>query len=119
MLFTVVMKSNKDFSQCYRRSKYVSDKNVTVYYLQNRTPYNKLGITTSKKIGNAVKRNRARRIIRDAYRKCEKDFPIGLNLVFVARKDIITAKSTDIEKFINNRVLIEIEKSLSNNKLKK
>ena len=55
-----------------------------------------MGITTSKKIGNAVERNRARRIIRAAFRDNLPDIKGGYDLVFVARTRTKFLKSTDI-----------------------
>lgn len=116
MLFTTVIKSNKDFMKAYKKGKFTANKLISVYFFPNRSPYNKIGITTSKKIGNAVERNRAKRIIRAAYRKSEALFPIGFDIVFVARPDIVSAKSTDIEKFIKKRVLKEINKPFKSKK---
>ena len=77
MLFTVSMKSDKDYRRAYKKGKFCVNDAVTAYFYPNKLSLDRLGITTGKKIGNAVKRNRARRIIRAAYRECEKDFPIG------------------------------------------
>lgn len=117
MLFTTVIKSNKDFMKVYKKGRYSANKLVSVYFLPNKSPYNRIGITTSKKIGNAVQRNRAKRIIRAAYRKTEKLFPIGYDIIFVARRDIIAVKSTNLVDFIKHRVLKEMNKPFkSNNK---
>ena len=110
MLFTKVIKSNKDFMKIYKKGRFSANYLITVYFVPNKSPYNRIGITTSKKIGNAVQRNRARRIIRAAYRNTEKLFPIGFDIIFVARPDIISVKSTNIEHFIKKRVLIEMNK---------
>lgn len=114
MLFTTIIKSNKDFMKAYKKGKFTANKFISVYYVPNRSPYNRIGITTSKKVGNAVARNRARRIIRAAYRNLEKKFPIGFDIVFVARPDIVFEKSTGIERFIKQRVLKEMNKSFNN-----
>lgn len=110
MLFTSIINSNKDFVKTYKKGKFTANRMIAVYFIPNRSPYNRIGITTSKKIGNAVQRNRARRIIRAAYRKTEKLFPIGYDIVFVARPDINIVKSTSLEKFIKQRVLKEMNK---------
>lgn len=110
MLFTSIINSNKDFVKTYKKGKFTANRMIAVYFIPNRSPYNRIGITTSKKIGNAVQRNRARRIIRAAYRKTEKLFPIGYDIIFVARPDINIVKSTSVEKFIKQRVLKEMNK---------
>lgn len=110
MLFTSIINSNKDFVKAYKKGKFTANKTIAVYFIPNRTPYNRIGITTSKKIGNAVQRNRARRIIRAAYRKTEKLFPLGYDIIFVARPDINAVKSTSLEKFIKQRVLKDMNK---------
>ena len=53
--------------------------------MKNRLGANRVGITASKKIGGAVARNRARRIIRAAYRQLAPRVAPGYDLVFVAR----------------------------------
>lgn len=122
MLFTVSMKSDKDYRRAYNKGKFCVNDAVTAYFYPNKLSLDRLGITTGKKIGNAVKRNRARRIIRAAYRECEKDFPIGYDVVFVARAGIEGKKSTDIEEFIRTRLLKEMakpfEKSMTGNNKK-
>lgn len=114
MLFTVAMKNDKDYRRSYNKGKFCADAAVTAYFLPNRLNFNRLGITTGKKIGNAVMRNRARRIIKAAYRLNETKFPIGFDIVFVARPAIDGKKSTDIEKFISSRLLKEINKPFKN-----
>lgn len=55
-----------------------------------------MGITASKKIGNAVERNRARRVIREALRKIDMSKAGSYDIVFVARSKTVRKKSTDI-----------------------
>lgn len=110
MLFTEMIKDNKSFSQCYR-AKFVACQIAVCYYKRNRLPYNRIGITAGKKLGNAVTRNRAKRIIKAAYRLCESDFPIGFDLVFVARDSITEKKTQDVMSFFRKRVIGEINKS--------
>lgn len=119
MLFTVPLKSDKDFRRAYKKGRFSANSIVTAYFFPNKLPVNRLGITTGKKIGNAVERNRARRIIRAAYRLNEINFPIGFDIVFVARPDIMNRKATEIEKFIKSRLLKEINKPFKNKTVSK
>lgn len=88
MLFTQKMNQNADFQRLYRSGAFCSLGSALIYVKPNGLPYNRLGITAGKKIGNAVKRNRAKRIIREAYRAAEPQLPIGLDVVFVARSTL-------------------------------
>ena len=77
MLFTTVLKDNKAYLRCYRKGRYTASSIIVAYFYPNKTPYNRIGITAGKKIGNAVTRNRIKRIVRAAYRLNESSFPIG------------------------------------------
>ena len=72
----------------YTRGKSIVTPSVVIYYSKNRTGQLRLGITTSKKIGNAVKRNRARRIIREAFRTISPYLRRGYDYILVARHPI-------------------------------
>lgn len=58
---------------------------MVLYTRKNRLQENRLGITTGKKLGNAVTRNRIRRRLREIYRLHEEEFLLGRDLVVVAR----------------------------------
>ena len=76
------------------------------YYLERRgvQPDNRLGIVASKKVGNAVKRNRAKRVIREAFRLSESQLKLKTSkrydFVFVARAKTPYLKSTQIHGLI-------------------
>ncbi len=111
MLFTDVIKDNRIYTRCFKKGSFASCGFVTAYFVPNRSPYNRMGISVSKKNGNAVERNRIKRIIRAAYRLNEDKFPIGYDIVFAARNDIAEKKSGDIERFINERLLKKMKSS--------
>lgn len=90
------IKENRDFRRIYGKGKsYVSPVLVT-YVMKNRNNTVRIGITTSKKTGNAVKRNRSRRIIREAFRLIAPEVKPGFDFIFVARGKTPFVKSTDI-----------------------
>lgn len=92
----VTLKKKRDFSRLYNKGKSFVAPSVVVYVLRNRVRQTRIGITTSKKVGNAVERNRARRVIRAAYRQLFLRVRPGFDLVFVARKKTTQVKSTTV-----------------------
>lgn len=87
----MTLKENHLFSRAYRKGRCFSGKYVAVYVLKNRENETKLGITVSKSRGNAVKRNRVKRIIREAYRVFHPFIKEGNIIVIVARQPCVDA----------------------------
>lgn len=95
----LVLKQNSDFRRAYGRGKSYSDPALVSYVLKNnRAGICRMGITTSKKIGNAVERNRSRRVIRAAFRELLPQISGGYDFVFVARSKTKYLKSTQIKE---------------------
>ena len=90
------IKENRDFRRAYKKGKSFVSPYVAVYVNKNRTKNIRLGITAGKKIGNAVCRNRAKRVITAAFRECLNDITPGYDFVIVARTRILSVKSTDV-----------------------
>lgn len=94
MLFTQMLNRNADFQRLYRSGAFCSLGSALIYVRPNGLSCNRLGITAGKKVGNAVKRNRAKRIIRAAYTAAEPQLPIGIDIVVVARHTLPEQSST-------------------------
>lgn len=99
------LKLNKEFRRLYWRGKTAVSPVLVAYVCKNRLEYCRIGITTGKKIGCAVKRNRARRVIRAAWQQLLPDITGGYDIVFVARGKTPYAKSTEVERSM--RTLLE------------
>lgn len=69
---------------------------MVLYYRRAGGAYNRLGFTVSKKMGKAVARNRARRLMKESYRLKEQKIRTGYELVFVARTKAMTATFSKI-----------------------
>lgn len=106
------IKENHLYQKAYAKGKSAPGKYVAVYTLPDRQnhryvkadpchrPLNRLGLTTGKKIGGAVIRSRARRLMREAYRKIENEGAIlhGNLIVIAARARIADASMQDVQK---------------------
>lgn len=100
----VTLNTNSDFRRAYARGKVYTNPALVTYVLKNRAGICRIGITASKKIGNAVQRNRARRVIRAAAESLPQ-MNGGYDLVFVARTKTIRKKSTEIFKVMEQQLL--------------
>ncbi|MEG1790197.1 MAG: ribonuclease P protein component [Oscillospiraceae bacterium] len=85
MEFTDSLKKNYEFRRLYQRGKSFARPCLVVYFRRNGSTENRLGITVSNKVGNAVTRNHVRRRLREIYRLSEAQLKRGLDIVIVAR----------------------------------
>jgi ribonuclease P protein component len=101
----VTINRNSDFRRIYNRGISSADPALVIYLMKNRAGICRIGITSSKKIGNAVQRNRSRRIIRAAFDELYRQDPArfcGYDIVFVARTKTRFRKSTQIKDIIDH-----------------
>ena len=104
----IAIKENHLYQKAYRQGKRAAGKTVAVYVLRDYAAkrlkkenpekqfVNRLGLSVSKKIGSAVARNRAKRIIRAAYDPLRPRLKSGFLIVISAREAINGKKSTDV-----------------------
>ncbi len=90
------LNQNKDFKRLYYRGKSVASPCLVTYAMKNRSGAVRYGITTSKKIGGAVQRNRARRVIRATLRELAPEVQGGWDIVFVARSKTTRVKMQQV-----------------------
>ena len=98
MLKKNVLRKKSDFSAIYNRGKSVGDRFVVLFYRKNNLPYNRTGFLASKKVANSVKRNRARRLMRESYKHIQDMLPCGYDFIIIARNTISGKKCNEVEK---------------------
>lgn len=98
MKHTTPLKQNREFRRLYSRGKSAACPTLALYCRKNRLGRSRLGITVGVKVGNAVRRNRTRRRIREAYRIHEEQFLPGYDLVVVARVRAGHARFQEVER---------------------
>jgi ribonuclease P protein component len=75
-----------DFRRVYDRRRSTSDEWLIVYACENDLPHLRVGLSVSRKVGNAVRRNRLRRLYREAFRLTRHQMPAGLDLILIPRR---------------------------------
>ncbi len=107
------LKLNKEFKRAYYQGKFKAHPLLVSYMIKNRHQETRIGITTSKKIGCAVKRNRARRIINQAFVELNQENVInliGYDFVFVARKDTPLSNTIKIKSVMKKQIEVLMKK---------
>ena len=74
-----------DFKRAYRHGCQASDSVLLVFGYPNKLPYPRLGLSVSRATGNAVTRNRWKRLIREAFRLSREQLPAGIDLIVIPR----------------------------------
>lgn len=100
----ITLKENREFRRAYSRGKSYVSPDLVTYIIKNNKNNLRIGITTGKKIGKAVERNRSRRIIRAAFNNIYGQICSGYDIVFVARTKTPYRKSTDILNSMRNHL---------------
>ena len=105
----IPLTENHLFSKAYSSGATDVNKLTAVYVLKNYkkdksgSPFpTRLGITVNKKLGGAVKRNRVKRIVRQAYRECSDNLSDGTIIVVSARGAVFadSVKSGDVARLL-------------------
>ena len=99
-----------DFQRVYQGSAFAADDVLVIKAIPNGIGELRLGLAVSRKVGNAVVRNRWKRRIREAFRQQRSDFPIGLDIV-VRPKRGATCDSQKIHLSLE-KLLVRIVKKL-------
>ena len=92
------IKKNREYRRIYNRGKSVADRNMVLFSMENNLENCRFGFTASKKIGNAVIRNRVRRLFKEACRLNLEKFKNGFDYVLMARYAIVGVKYQQVEK---------------------
>ena len=87
------LKQNWEFHRAYNRGVSLVAPEFVLYVCKGKKGALRLGITAGKKLGTAVSRNRAKRVITAAFDACATHIPLGYDCVAVARTRILNTKS--------------------------
>ncbi|QDT92308.1 ribonuclease P protein component [Gimesia algae] len=81
------IRSQQDFDAIYAAKQRAGDQNLLLFAIRNDLPQTRLGLSVSKKNGNAIKRARKKRLLREAFRLIRSQLPAGLDLIAIPRAD--------------------------------
>ncbi len=87
----IVMRCEKEFSAMYQQGQSYASRYLVLHVLRNSPFCHKVGFAAGKKLGNAVIRNRVKRLLREAYRHNQEHIPADCCILLVGRRFAIDA----------------------------
>lgn len=85
------------FRRVYEEGRKIQARHFTAFVLPNSGGQPRIGITATRKMGNSVERNRARRLVREAFRKNKWLVPHGVDIVINVKQSLARAGYRDLE----------------------
>ena len=92
------MRRRKDYELAFRHGSRRHTQNFTIILRPNELKFSRLGVTVGKKVGNAVKRNRVKRRLREFFRLHKHKLPQAHDLMIIAKKDAATLAYHDVRE---------------------
>jgi len=92
------LRRNSDFQRVRQSGKFKASPLLVLAFLRNELDHSRFGFAVSKRIGNAVQRNKIKRRMREAIRLRLSHIKPGFDCVFIARQPIREATYQDIEQ---------------------
>ena len=94
------LKKHNRFENVYNNGRSAVGAHIILIALPNYYDKNRVGFTASKKVGGAVVRNRVKRRLREAYRRCSDLFLTGFDIVIVARRAVVSASFSSLTRSV-------------------
>ena len=85
------------FRETYDQKRSVLGRTMVLWLRRGEGASLRLGVVASRKVGNAIERNRAKRRLREAYRRARQGFQGNVDVVLAARHAIVSASWEDIQ----------------------
>jgi ribonuclease P protein component len=103
------IKVRAQFQRIYQNGARMHGRYSTVFVLPNHLPIGRLGIAATKKLGGAVERNRAKRLIREVFRR-NKVAP-GFDVVVIPKRELLKAGLVALETDYRNTLERTVRRS--------
>lgn len=93
------IKANKEFQQIYKNGESFANRQFIIYKYKNQDiDHFRIGLSVSKKIGNAVIRNRVKRYIRQVFTELKEDINDQYDYIIIARKPVAEMDFFQVKK---------------------
>lgn len=109
------IKKDKEFQEVFKKGKSFANRQFVVYcYPKKEQEQFRIGLSVSKKIGNAVVRNRIKRYIRQSFLEMKDDVKKSMDYVIIARHQAAKKDFHETKKSLQH--VLRVAKVLNNNR---
>ena len=98
MLKKEVLRKKDDFDRIYKNGRSIGERYVVIFFQRNNLGYNRTAFLASKKVGNSVQRNRAKRLMKESFRLLQEEIKTGYDFIIIARKPILSCKMENVKE---------------------
>lgn len=97
------VKKNEDFQRVFKNGKSFANRQFVVYFLmkEEQTEF-RIGLSVSKKLGNAVTRNQIKRYIRQSIHELKDELKQNIDYVIIARQPAATMDFHDVKQSLQH-----------------
>jgi len=91
------LRKNEDFKLVYKKGKNYWNRNLVLYKRKNGLGYSRIGFSITKKFGNSVERNRAKRRLKEICRLNFHNIENGYDIIIIPKKNVMDINYKQLE----------------------
>lgn len=94
------LKSNMEFNRVYSKGKNFWNRNLILYVRKSDSKNTRVGYSITKKVGNAVVRNKVRRRLKEIHRLYTNNIKVGYELIIIPKKNVVDISYKELESAV-------------------
>jgi ribonuclease P protein component len=98
------LRTGAEFDAVFKGGRRLEGRLFLLVAAPNGRPFDRLGLAVSRRVGGAVERNRARRLLRESFRRLDIPPGAGVDLVVVARAELAGSGQSEVDLELRERV---------------
>jgi ribonuclease P protein component len=99
------LRTAAEFDAVFKRGARLSGRLFLLVVAQGRGRFDRLGLAVSRRVGGSVARNRAKRLLRESFRRLGPVSGAGIDVVAVAHKDLVSCSQAEVDRELRERLL--------------